>query len=203
MNVIPILNQLKQRLHKLFGGRHLDAVPQIMAKRFLVINDDEFEEKTKRSKNNNTEKCEQRAHKAFVNFLMANGVDENSTDYWNYTEPELDKYLARFWFGARKDICEGDEENYNSEDPDMKDRMYKASSLRNFRYSINRILRSKGHLYDITSKHTTSFIKSQQAFVDAIKELKEEGLGNIKSYPEIEETGTFVSQYFSPLSCVY
>ena len=67
--------------------------------------------------------------------------------------------------------------------------MYKANSLRNFRYSLNRILRTKGHLYDITSKKTTSFQKSQQAFIDAIKELKENGKADVDSYPEIEEQG--------------
>ena len=78
-----------------------------MAKRFLVLDDSNLEEKTKKSKNDNTEKVELRAHKAFTNFLVANGCNPDDTDYWNFSEPELDKYLSKFWFGAHKDVCEG------------------------------------------------------------------------------------------------
>ena len=119
---------------------------------------------------------------------MALGVPEEKTNYWNFTEPELENYLAKFWFEARKDIY-GDKDN---DDPDIKDRMYKANSLRNFRYRLNHILKTKGHLYDITDR-TTSFLKSQQAFSDAIKELKAEGKADVDSYPEIEEEGTYIS----------
>ena len=139
------------------GDITLDAKSQIMAKRFLVINDTEFEQKTKKLKNDNTKKCEDRAHRAFTTFLIANGVEENNTDYWYYSEPELDKFLAKFWFGARKDFNEVEGQFDSEEDPDLKSRMYKASSLRNFRYSLNRILKKRGHLYDITAKSTTSF----------------------------------------------
>ena len=67
--------------------------------------------------------------------------------------------------------------------------MYKANTLRNFRYGLNRILKTKGHLYDICDKKTASFTKFQQAFNDAIKELKREGKAEVESYPEIEEEG--------------
>ena len=128
-------------------------------------------------------------------------MDKENLEYWYYTEPELDNCLAKFWFGARKDLGEGHDDNEqqdSEEDPNKRERMYKASSLRNFQYSLNRILKSHGHLYDITAKSTSSFGKSQKAFIDAIKELKEEGKGDIESYPEIEEEGTFIPQYFSP-----
>ena len=46
-------------------------------------------------------------------------------------------------------------------------------------------------MYDITEKKTASFQKSQQAFNDAIKELKAHDKGDVESYPEIEEEGTF------------
>ena len=160
--------------------------PQPVTGLFLLFDDDEFEQKTKKCRNNNTDKCEQRAHKAFTNFLMA--MDKENLDYWYYTKPELDNCLAKFWFGARKDLGEGHDDNEqqdSEEDPNKRERMYKASSLRNFCYSLNRILKSRGHLYDITARSTTSFGKSQKAFIDAIKELKEEGKGDIESYPEI------------------
>ena len=51
--------------------------------------------------------------------------------------------------------------------------MYSANTLRSFRYGLNRILRNKCHLHKITEKGT-SFIKSDEAFNLAIKELKSE-----------------------------
>ena len=157
-----------------------------MAKRFLILSDEDLDYKTKISKNDNTLKAEKKADKAFTNFLVAMGVAEDQTDYWNYTEPELDKYLCKFWFSLRKTTGE-----ISSLDPENKQQLYKANSLRNFRYGLNRVLKGKGHLYDITDKRTASFQKSQQAFCDAIKELKSEGKGDVEPYPEIEETGTF------------
>ena len=152
------------------------------------MDDVDLEIKTKKSKNQNTEKTENRADKAFTNFLIAMGCSPDETDYWNFTEPELDTYLAKFWFGARKDG--NDEETTDAEsDPQLKSRMYKANTLKNFRYGLNWILKSKGHLYDITDKKTASFVKSQQAFNDAIKELKIEGKGEVTNYPEITEEG--------------
>ena len=77
----------------------------------------------------------------------------------------------------------------------MKEHLYKVNSLHNFHYGLNRILKSKGHLYDIPDKHTTSVLKSQQVFSDAIKELKAEGKADVDSYPEIEEEGTNISLF--------
>ena len=152
------------------------------------MTDDDLEIKSKKCKNKNTIKAENKADKAFTNFLVAMGIEDDKTDYWNYNKPTLDKYLAKFWFGARKNKCEDSQES-EFEDPNSKDRLYKATSLRSFRYGLNRILKTHGHLYDITDKRTASYSKSQQAFIDAIKELKSEGKGDIESYPEITETG--------------
>ena len=154
------------------------------------MSDKDLEIKTKKCKNENTYKAEKRADKAFIKFLVAMGVDETDTNYWNYSEPRLDEYLAKFWFGVRKE--DADDQETSESDPQMKERLYKANSLRNIRYSLNRVLKSKGHLYDITNKNTASFQKSQKAFNDAIKELKAEVKGDVKSHPEIEETGKFV-----------
>ena len=96
--------------------------------------------------------------------------------------------MTKFWFGARKNITEDSEEEEN-DDPNMKRRMYSANTSKNFHYGLNRILKSKGHLYGIIDKRTASFTKSQQAFADALKELKAKGKAEIHSYPEIEEEG--------------
>ena len=68
-----------------------------------------------------------------------------------------DKALAKFKFGARKDICK---DGVPHGDDDMKNRKYSASSMKNFRYGLNRVLKKMGHLYGITDKNTTSFSRS-------------------------------------------
>ena len=90
-----------------------------------------------------------------------------------------------------KNISDDSEDEENG-DPNMRNRMYSANTLKNFRYGLNRILKGKGHLYDIIDKKTASFSRSQQAFSDALKELKAEGKAQIHSYPEIEEEGTVI-----------
>ena len=150
----------------------------------IVLTDDQLDNKLATGKNINTEKSEKRAHKAFTNFLKQNGASD--LDYWLYEEPELDRYLAKFWLGCRK--VNTDEASDNEQDTDKKESLYSANTLKNFRYSLNRILRSKGHLYDITVKGT-SFMKSDEAFKVAQKELKQEGKAEVKSHPEITEDG--------------
>ena len=112
-----------------------------MAKWFLQMSDQDLDDKSKRCKNDNTLKCEQRADKAFKTFLITNGCNENGVDYWNFSEPTLDKYLAKFWFCAHKNA--NDEEDISTTDegdPELKQHFYKANSLRNFRCSLNHIL---------------------------------------------------------------
>ena len=86
-----------------------------MAKRFLNMTDEELEEKSKRCKNYNTMKAEECADKAFKTFLIANGCDQNDTDYWFFDEPTLDKYLSKFWFCARKSSVNDDSQEEDLE----------------------------------------------------------------------------------------
>ena len=65
--------------------------------------------------------------------------------------------------------------------------MYSANTMRSLHYALNRILKFKGHEYDIMNKHSLSFKKSQQTFLDSQKELKALGKGEIHSIPEITE----------------
>ena len=71
--------------------------------------------------------------------------------------------------------------------------------MKNFRYALNRILKNKGHLYDIISPASLSFKRSQKAFIASQKELKELGKGHIHSAPEIKENGEPLQsfQYFT------
>ena len=119
-----------------------------------------------------------------------------NTDYWYFEEPELDNYLAKFW------LCVWKEEDSDSDESDIeqqnkKDNKYSANSLRNFPYALNRILRTKGHLYNITeTEKGTSFLKCNEAFKVAIRELKSEGNAEVKSYSEINEDGKHVNKVF-------
>ena len=151
----------------------------------VVITDNELDKKLQGDKNINTEKSEKRAHKAFTNFLKQHGATD--LVYWYFEEPELDNYLAKFWLGCRK-INTEDGSDVDEDDTVKKDQLYSANTLKNFRYSLNRILHSKGHLFDITVKGT-SFKKSDKAFKVAQKELKKEGKAEVKSHPEITEDG--------------
>ena len=155
-------------------------------KQHVVFTDDELLKKIKLSKNVNTEKSEKKAHKVFTNFLNQIGATE--VDYWSYEEPELDNYLAKFWLGVRKYDCDLDTEDSQDSSKEKIEKLYSANTLRNFRYALNRILKNRGHLYDITTKGA-SFMKSDEAFKVALNELKEQGKAEVHSHPEIGEEG--------------
>ena len=74
---------------------------KITTTKSVLYTDQQIKEKQEAGKNKNTTKTDERANRAFRNFLKDNG--ESNLDYWNYEEPELDSFLSRFWFGARKD----------------------------------------------------------------------------------------------------
>ena len=125
---------------------------------------------------------------------------KENTDFWNYAEHDLDKYLAKFWFGARKNVPteDSDTEDFEESDKDAKRRMYSASTLTNFQYGLNRVCKKNGHQHDIYAKESTGFKKSKEAFADALKELKQEGKADINSHPEITEDG---KQFFQIEAC--
>ena len=158
-----------------------------MSKRHVIYSDEELEAKSKKQKNRNTEKSERTVDNAFKKFLIACGVLDDQTNYWEYEAENLDKYLAKFWFGARKDASSDTEEDDTNFDPELKSKKYTASSLRNYQYSLNRILKRHNSNYDITNRFV--FKKSTDAFADAIKELKSEGKAKTKSKPEITDDG--------------
>ena len=163
-----------------------------MSKRHVVYTDEELEEKCKKQKNKNTLKSETTTTNAFQKFLLATGVEKENLDFWNYSEEDLDKFLAKFWFGARKNIPDDDsdaEDFESNDDKHAKDCMYSASTLINFQYGINRVCKKNGYHHDIHAKETGVFKKSKEAFSDALKELKDEGKAEIKSHREITEDG--------------
>ena len=82
-------------------------------------------------------------------------------------------WLSKFWFGARM----------NEEEP----KLYIVSSVKNFKYSLNRILRKAGHEFGITK--SLSFKSCMEALDNAMKELKMQGKGFVKNHKEINEEG--------------
>ena len=57
---------------------------------------------------------------------MEMGVPEQM-DYWNFAKPDLDNFLAKFWFGAHKDTDDS-QDSVPTEDPELKGQMYKATT---------------------------------------------------------------------------
>ena len=153
--------------------------------RFVLLSEEELKSKHEASKNKNMVNSEKRANSAFQKFLQQAGKQD--LRYWLYTEDELDIMLEKFWFGARKDP----DSDYESdpEDTEKKALMYSANTMKNFRYALNRILKSKGHLFDIINPSSLSFRRSQKAFTASQKELKELGKAQIHSWPKISEEG--------------
>ena len=88
-------------------------------KHFAVISDQELALKKARLRNQNTFNAEKHADKAFKQFLQENGA--KSVEYQLYTERELDKMLAKFWFGTRTE----------------KNKYYQVNTLRSYCYGLS------------------------------------------------------------------
>ena len=95
--------------------------------------------KESRPRIKNTIKVNEESHHCFTNYVVAKKLDP---EYWNYTEPELDKVLSKFWF----EVCTVGEH-------------HKIGSLENLCSGLNRMQYSKGHEYDIV--HGDPFRKSR------------------------------------------
>ena len=136
-------------------------------KHFKQINASDIQQKGELYKNCNTAANEKKAVKNFKLFLEFNNQD---TDFFNYTEPQLDEWLAKFYLGTRTE----------------KGEYYSSGSLHTLRNGLNLALQAFGHKYDITDKKYTSFVNSNKAFEVALKEIKNVGKGHRKSTPDIE-----------------
>ena len=106
------------------------------------------------------ENADKRAETAFRTFLNDAGCQ--STEFWFFTESELDYWLSKFWYGARQ---------LPQNDSQEEGEMYSVNSLKGLMYGINRVLKKFGHEFDIGKSQ--NFRKSQEAFKNAVKELRE------------------------------
>ena len=129
---------------------------------------EEIANKQQKLQNRNTEKNEIKAVNAFKDFLKEKGVE--NTDFFTYTEEELDRNLKMFWFSAHTKTTHQE---------------YQASSLETLHYGLNRALKKYGHTFAITKAECTSFTSSIKAFKDVMKDLKQKGKGRVKNYKEI------------------
>ena len=143
--------------------------------RFGNLDIDEIKQKQQDLRNSNSVKNEKKSSEAFKAYLEQIKVE--NTDFFTYSEPELDGHLATFWWNARTRSGE----------------KYKASSLETIRHGLKRALINYGHQFDITDeKGTTSFTKSIKAFKAAIKELKLTGFGHVTHRKEIIPEGQYL-----------
>ena len=164
----------------------MDAAPDA-GFRFGNLNVEECISKGKEVQNRNTINNEKKAVNIFRDYLSSLGLED--TDFFNYTEDELDHYLTTFWWNART----------------KKGSEYTASSMETIRYSLNRALTNFGHNFDITHRNTVSFKKSIKAFEDSQKDRKKRGLGHVKNTEEIPSEGNtyllFPNLLFQSILC--
>ena len=140
------------------------------------INEDTLQEKHRKLQKKNTVKGELSAQRTFGQYLIACRC--NDVKFWDFEPEYLDRKLSTFWFAARQDKVDPATGDYKK---------YKVQSLKSLCYGLNRLIKEKGKMYDIITD--PQFIKSQIAFSDACKELKEEGLGFIDPTKDILPTG--------------
>ena len=148
----------------------IDAEQQ-QNKRFGELTENDCAIKGEEMQNKNTISSEQKSCRIFKEYLQQIGVQD--TNFFLFTEEELDKHLSTFWWNART----------------RKGTNYTASSIETIRYSINRALQRYGHNYDITSKNSLSFVTSNKSFQNAQKDRKQNGLGVVKNTEEIPSEG--------------
>ena len=145
---------------------------QPLAKRYKKVTESDIKQKEEEFKNPNSLANERKAVKNFKLFLEFN---KQPTDFFVYTEPELDTWLSKFYIGTRTE----------------KGEYYSSGSMHTMRYGLNRALQAYGHNFDITDKKCMSFQASNKAFELALKEIKNIGKGHRKPTPEITPTRKF------------
>ena len=150
--------------------------------RFGSMNIAEIRQKESELKNINSLKNEKKSVEAFKAYLVQIGQED--TDFFNFTEQELDMHLATFWWNART----------------KKGEKYKTSSLETIRHGIKRALQSFGHEFDITDPKSASFQESIKSFRNVMKQLKKEGKGYVEHRTEIKPTGKAKSVLFRILT---
>ena len=153
--------------------------------RFDVVKDKILEEKHIKVQKKNTKKNDRAAERQFCEYLSLQECD--NTRFWEFTKEDLDHYLSLFWFATRQNKID---------EATQECKKYKVQTIKTMQYTLNRVLREHGNAFDIITD--SGFRKSQTAFTDYCKELKEEGYGYVKPTDEILPEGTSIF-YFKML----
>ena len=122
--------------------------------RFVVFSDKQVKDNNDGQANKNSVKNEEKAVKCLKLFLAANKVE--NTNFFEYSDEDLDCWLAKFYWGARTE----------------KGEKYSSSTMHTIRYGLNRALQKAGKTYDITKKEYKNFLHSINSFENVLKDLK-------------------------------
>ena len=143
--------------------------------RFENISDSDIVKFHQNVQKKNTKKNDKSAERQFCDYLSTQNANCN---FWDMDASDLIGHLSKFWFATRQ----------NKIDPKTgKPKKYMVQTLRTIHYSLQRVLKEKGSDHDIITDK--DFRKSQTAFNDACKQLKQEGYGYIKPTDEIAPEG--------------
>ena len=150
-------------------------------KRFAEFTDAEIEEKRQKSVPMATTKANLKAKRILELYVSEKNLAP--IDFGSITPSELDTVLSKFYLEAR--TVTGDH--------------YKASSLMNFRHSLNRLLQSVPFDRNINVVKDPAFRQSNETFKTAMRELKTLGNGEVDHYPQI--TLSDLRKIYNFMSC--
>ena len=151
--------------------------------RFEDITDKLVVQKHFQVQKKNMKKNEKSAEKQLRDYLLLKACEH--TRFWEFEANLLDSHLSHFWFAARQNKID---------QATNKPKKYKVQSLKTLRYVLNRILKEKNYDHDIIT--SPAFRKSQTAFTDACKELKQQGYGYVKQTAGILPEGTELITFY-------
>ena len=135
----------------------------------IKLSKDEIKAIRVSTENKNTRKRNESAESKLKNHLKMNGFP-NDVDLAQLSYDDLNPVLEHFWFEIRQE--DGSK--------------YRASSLENIFHAMKRCLSSYGFKeLNKSSKWARAF----EAYQDALKQLKMDGLGFVENYPEIPTAG--------------
>ena len=140
--------------------------------RFEEVTNETLIQKHFQVQKKNTKKNDKAAEWQFREYLALKEC--SNTNFWELTKDELDGHLSKFWFATRQTKID---------EATNKPKKYHVQTMKTMRYALNRVLWENGSSLDIITD--PALRKSQIAFSDCCKELKEEGYGYVKPTDKI------------------
>lgn len=149
--------------------------------RFGIATEEEIIVKKANINAKNTLKSNKKSAKQLRDYLVEKKMN---TKFETMSDKELNDVLAHFYINTRR----------------INGEKYKVSSIENFRHSLNRYLQSPpvGRKIDVIKDQ--AFREANLSYRAAIKELKQEGKGNVQHFPTINEDDLqkmYQSMYFN------